>query len=332
MSSLTGRVRFATLLAVGAILIASGLVVRAVEINPLKIGQENSSGVATTLLDGDSAEGVLQVSQTGTGSAVRGTTGAGTGVAGYFSSINGAGLVGISGSPDRIGITSVNSAETAGSGAALLANGGENVAVVASSNATGVVAATNGAGKAGIHAIDRSPDGAGYALVATGDASVVGSLSVTEGCVGCGSMVLGVNGSSVAVQQGQAVSVGGLEVGPDGSTVVVVRPAQRYEQVFGIVDRGLVAAASGDERTGIRRKWLEGQTTVPSGDLLRVAIGGLLTLDGELKGVRAGALLWVGTTPGDLVPTHLGVVSIGRYLGVRPDGRGVILIDIEQAT
>src|SRR6186713_3130004 len=99
MSSLTGRVRFTTLLAVGAILIASGLVVRAVEINPLKIGQENSSGVATTLLDGDSAEGVLQVSQTGTGSAVRGTTGAGTGVAGYFSSINGAGLVGISGSP-----------------------------------------------------------------------------------------------------------------------------------------------------------------------------------------------------------------------------------------
>ncbi len=58
----------------------------------------------------------------------------------------------------------------------------------------------------------------------------------------------------------------------------------------------------------------------------------MLTLDGELPGVGAGAPLWVGTKPGELVPVHVGVVSVGRYLGVRPDGRGVILIDIEQKT
>ena len=202
--------------------------------------------------------------------------------------------------------------------------------VATSNGATAVVAASSGDGTAGIHALDRSPDGSGYALVATGDASVVGSLSVTEGCVGCTSMVLAVNGSSVSIQQGQAVAVGSLQIGPDGSTVVVVRPAWRHEQVFGIVDRGLVAAATGDKRTGIRAKWLEGETVVPTGGALRVAIGGMLTLDGELPGVPAGARLWVGTTPGELVPQHIGVVSVGRYLGVRPDGRGVILIDIEQ--
>jgi hypothetical protein len=56
----------------------------------------------------------------------------------------------------------------------------------------------------------------------------------------------------------------------------------------------------------------------------------MLTLDGELSGVPAGSRLWVGMTPGELVRQHLGVVSVGRYLGVRPDGRGVILIDIAQ--
>jgi hypothetical protein len=230
-----------------------------------------------------------------------------------------------------VGLVAANSASTAGSGSALTADGGENSAVLATSGgATAIVAATSGQGTAGIHALDRSPDGSGYALVATGDASIVGSVSVTEGCVGCTQMVLAVNGSSAAVRQGQAVALGGLQVGPDGSTVVVVRPAWRHELVFGIVDRGLVAAGSGDDRTGIRPKWMEGHTVVATGEALRVAIGGMLTLDEELPGVPAGAHLWVGMTPGDLVPTHLGVVSVGRYLGVRPDGRGVILIEIDQ--
>lgn len=331
MSSFGERTRFATLLAAGAILTVAGLSLRVSSINPMLLGQPNTAVGATTQLSGSNAASVLQVAQSGTGSAVRGTTGAGPGVAGYFSSASGTGVLGIAGSPDRVGIVAANSGSSAGSGSALQADGGENSAVRATSDgATAVVAAASGDGMAGIHALDRSPDGSGYALVATGDASVVGSLSVTEGCVGCTAMVLAANGSSVSVQQGEAVAVAGLHIAPDGSTVVIVRPAARHEQVFGIVDRGLVAAASGDERTGIRPKWLEGQTVVPTGGVLRVAIGGMLTLDGELPGVRAGARLWVGLIPGELVPQHLGVVSVGRYLGVRPDGRGVILIDIDQ--
>ena len=331
MSIFGERTRFATLLAAGAILAVAGVSMRLSSFDPMLLGQPNMAEGATTQVTGTNAASVLQVAQSGTGSAVRGTTGAGAGIAGYFSSANGTGLIGISGSADRVGVVAANSASTAGSGSAVKADGGENSAVVATSGgATAVVAATSGDGTAGIHALDRSPDGSGYALVATGDASVVGSLSVTEGCVGCTPMVLAANGSSASVRQGEAVSVAGLHIAPDGSTVVIVRPAARHEQVFGIVDRGLVAAETGDERTGIRPKWLEGQTVVAAGGVLRVAIGGMLTMDGELPGVRAGARLWVGLTPGKLVPQRLGVVLVGRYLGVRPDGRGVILIDIDQ--
>jgi hypothetical protein len=331
MSIFGERTRFAILLAAGAILTVAGVSMRLSSINPMLLGELNDAVGATTQLSGSNAASVLQVAQTGTGSAVRGTTFAGPGIAGYFSSANGTGVIGISGSADRVGVVAANSGSTAGSGSAVEADGGENIAVKATSGgATAVVAATSGQGTAGIHALDRSPDGSGYALVANGDTSVIGSLSVTEGCIGCTSMVLAANGSSVSVRQGEAVALAGLHIAPDGSTVVIVRPAARHEQVFGIVDRGLVAAASGDERTGIRPKWLEGQTVVPTGGVLRVAIGGMLTLDGELPEVRAGARLWVGMRPGEVVSAHLGVVSVGRYLGVRPDGRGVILIEIDQ--
>jgi hypothetical protein len=331
MSIFGERTRFAALLAAGAILTVAGVALRVGSLDPMLLGELNDAVGAVTQLSGNNAANVLQVAQTGAGSAIRGTTGAGPGIAGYFSSANGTGVIGISGTADRVGIVAANSSSTAGSGSAVKADGGLNSAILATSGgATAVVAATSGQGTAGVHAIDRSPDGSGFALVASGDASVVGSLSVTEGCVGCTPMVLAANGSSASIQQGEAVAVAGLHIAPDGSTVVIVRPAARHEQVFGIVDRGLVAGVSGDERTGIRPKWLEGQTVVPTGGVLRVAIGGMLTLDGELPGVRAGARLWVGMTPGELVRQHLGVVSVGRYLGVRPDGRGVILIDIDQ--
>ncbi|HUP54048.1 MAG TPA: hypothetical protein VM408_00970 [Methylomirabilota bacterium] len=331
MTSFGERTRFATLLVAGAILIVAGISVRVISLDPLLLGELNDVLGASTQVSGSNAASVLQVAQTGTGSAVRATTGGGTGTAGSFSSTNGTGVIGISGNPDRAGVVAGNSGSTAGTGSAITADGGQNSALLATSGGgTAVVAASSGQGTAGIHALDRSPDGSGYALVATGDVSVVGSLSVSEACVGCSPMVLAANGSSVSIEQGEAVAIAGLHIAPDGSTVAIVRPAARYEQVFGVVDRGLVGASSRDVRSGIRPKWLEGETVVAAGGLLRVAIGGMLTLDAELPGVRAGARLWVGQTPGKLVTQHLGVVLVGRYLGVRPDGRGVILIDIDQ--
>jgi hypothetical protein len=331
MSSFTGRARFATLLALGAILIASGLIVRAVEINPMRIGQPNVSGFAMTSLDGNSAEGVLQVSQSGPGSAVRGTTGGGIGVAGYFSSTNGTGILAITGNPEEVAVGARNAAPTTGSGTAIEAEGRQNVGVVATSDATSaVIASASGNGAAGVHAIDRSADGSGYSLVATGDASVTGSLTVTEGCTGCTSMVLASNASSAPVRQGDAVTFAGITIAPDGSTVILVRPAWRHEEVFGVVERGVVLAPSGDERSEIRAKWLDGDTVIPHGGSLRVAIGGLLTLDGALPGVEPGDGLWVGTTPGELQPKALGVDRVGQYFGERPDGRGVILVDIDE--
>ena len=332
MSTFGDRTRFATLLAVGAILIAAGLFIRLSGITPLLLGQTTNVGTMTTFLNGNSDDAVLQVSQSGSGSAVRGTTGGGSGIAGYFSSANGTGVLGIAGGGDEAGISAANEARMTGSGSALLADGGENLGVIATSDrSTAVFAATTGRGRAGVHAIDRSPDGSGFALLAAGDTTITGSLSVSDGCVGCTPMALAVNGTSGPVRQGQAVTVIGLQVAPDGSTIVVVRPAGPPDPVIGIVDRGLVLAAAGDERTRLPAKWLDGMPEVPAGGTMRVAIAGLLTLDGELAGVAAGDALAVGPEGGDLVPLQDGSSSVGRYLGVRPDGRGVIAIAIDPA-
>lgn len=332
MSSIGERTRFATLLAVGAILIAAGLFIRLSEISPLLLGQATSVGAMTTLLSGNSDGAVLQVSQSGAGSAVRGTTGGGSGIAGYFSSANGTGVRGIAGGADQAGIAAANEAAMTGSGSALQADGGENLGVIATSDrSTALVAATTGRGRAGVQAIDGSPDGSGFALLADGDTTISGSLTVSDGCVGCTPMALAINGASAPIRQGQAVMADGLQVAPDGSTIVVVRPAGPADPVFGIVDRSLVLAAAGDERTGLPAKWLDGQPEVAADVTMRVAIAGLLTLDGPLAGVAAGDALAVGPESGDLVPLQDGSTSVGRYLGVRPDGRGVIVIAIDPA-
>ena len=82
MSSFRERTRFAVLLAAGAILTVAGLSIWVSGLNPMLLGQPNTAVAATTELSGSNAASVLQVAQTGTGSAVRGTTGAGPGVAG----------------------------------------------------------------------------------------------------------------------------------------------------------------------------------------------------------------------------------------------------------
>ncbi len=92
MSSFRERTRFAALLAAGAILTVAGLSIWVSNINPMLLGQSNTAVAATTQLSGTNAASVLQVAQSGPGSAVRGTTGTGPGVAGYFSSANGTGI------------------------------------------------------------------------------------------------------------------------------------------------------------------------------------------------------------------------------------------------
>ena len=83
MRGLLERSRFATLLAVGLALLVSGVVAGAAGGNFI-LGQSNSAGTSNTSLTTSSTGNALLVTQNGTGTAIRGSTGSGSGIAGFF--------------------------------------------------------------------------------------------------------------------------------------------------------------------------------------------------------------------------------------------------------
>lgn len=200
---------------------------------------------------------------------------------------------------------------------------------VAATGAVGVYAATGSARGVGVYAVDQTPAQEGLALVAVGDAHISGSLFVEAGCVGCAQLAIGYNASAQALHQGEAVALQGLDVTQDGVTVLVVGPAARRGTVIGLVDRAVSRLGPPEGSDETAPKWLIGDASVPAGSALRIAIGGLFTLEGPLDGVVAGDQLAVGETPGRLVKATDGDVSVGRYLGTRPDGHGVVVIAID---
>ena len=74
MSSFRARTRFATVLAVGLALLVSGVVAGAAGGNFI-LGQANSAGTSNTSRTTSSTGNALLVTQNGTGTAIRGSTG-----------------------------------------------------------------------------------------------------------------------------------------------------------------------------------------------------------------------------------------------------------------
>lgn len=131
MESFFLRTRFALVAAVSLALFVGGLVSGSAGA-ALIVGRENSAGSSTTSLGSNTpSEPVLFVRQEGAGTAVRAV--AEIGIAGFFSSSDGAGVSGVVANSETFGVYAANDSESPGSGAALRASAAVNPAISATS-------------------------------------------------------------------------------------------------------------------------------------------------------------------------------------------------------
>ena len=121
-----------------------------------------------------------------------------------------------------------------------------------STGSNGVIAGTGTSAGAGVYATDRTTDGTGFGMVSDGQVVVDGSLSVTDGCLGCGALILGRNATDLVIRRGDAVTLLGIDIAPDGSTIFAIGPAVGDDRVLGLADRELLFTANpgGDMTVG----------------------------------------------------------------------------------
>lgn len=198
-----------------------------------------------------------------------------------------------------------------------------------STGAIGVIAGTATEDGAGVYAVDQTPAQSGFAVVADGDTVLDGSLSVTGGCVGCTELAAARNGTETVLRQGEAVKLIGLQVASDGATLLTVARASRGDAVIGVVDRALIRAERPGRSSTAGGGWRDGALDIMAGGDLRVALDGMLTLDTPLGEFPPGARLVVGDEAGRLVVSSDDAdIPVARFLGRRPDGKAVLLIDL----
>ena len=113
----------------------------------LVMGSANSAGTSNTSLTTASAGTALLVTQTGAGTALRGSATAVNGIAGFFTSANGPGVSGVTANKDKYAVYGGNDAGATGAGAAMRAAGEQNHGLVATTASPSAIAvkATNSA-------------------------------------------------------------------------------------------------------------------------------------------------------------------------------------------
>jgi len=219
--------------------------------------------------------------------------------------------------------------------------------------ANGLIAQTDSGGGIGVVGIDNTAD-TGYGIYSMGDAFVAGDLAVNGTCTGCTAAALAVNGSSAALHQGDAVTLLGVRMAPDGSVTMTVGPAKKGDRVIGVVDRGLtlsaaqvqiggttrkiathnrgnVSVVSAEKTVPVQaRKWMARGRTVAADAYLRVITSGVFTYEpASDPGLAAGDSLAVDAAAGKLgrAPAESGEGTIaGIALGKLKDGRIAILV------
>lgn len=321
------RTRFVVLLSAGIALLVVGIMLGAAG-RGFIIGQDNDAGSRDTSLTARTDGNAFLITQYGNGAAIRGSTGSGGGTAGFFTSGGGFGVVGVVSGRHGYGMYAANDAAATGRGGALRAEGKANVGIIVTSDAASAVVASVTAGHgSAVVATDASPERDAFALVAAGDVVVDGSLAAVDGCVGCTSVEIARNASGDGLVQGAAVAIRSLEVGQDGSTILVVEPAAVGEPVIGLVDRAVSDPIAGP--SGVV-KWVAGQPTVAPGATMRIVTGGILTVSTPPAGAVVGGRLVVIGPSGRIGPVAADAAAIGAvgvYLGPRPDGAAAILVD-----
>lgn len=352
MSRTLSNARFAAILAVAAIVFGAGLVTGAAG-DPLILGSAaNSSGASGTKVTSSVNGNAFAVSQNGIGASANGLRGdANTGTGGVFTSSSNNALFATAASGNRFAMVAVNNGG-AGTGGGLFADGGSNEAILAQSDGgngiiadagtctgilcgrTGVVGTgfgfaggVSGEGPLGVVGID-STGGSGFGFITGGDANFGGDVTIGGTCTGCTAAVLGTNGGSAALSQGDAVTATGATTDAEGNLFITVEKAGTGDTVFGIVSTSVNGVQSALDDEGFTA-YKDGGTSVSAGGKLRIITGGVVTFaaaDGSGGAIAAGDALTASATSGKLAKADASSVSFGVALGTLADGRVVVYI------
>jgi trimeric autotransporter adhesin len=202
--------------------------------DPLILGTANTAGTANTTVATSSSGTALLVTQSGTGTALRGSATGPTSIAGFFTATNGTGVSGVTGRDAAIGVYGANDAPAYGGGAAVRAAGQRNHGLVATAGdsqadairavqtdsgaairATALLGvAFEGVGQSGltVEATGTTTDGVyGLASAATGTATGVRGEVASEDGVGVRGVATATTGNSAAIF-GINPSTGGIAV------------------------------------------------------------------------------------------------------------------------
>lgn len=188
MAVFSGRTRVAAvIIAGGLVLLLVGAAVGAAG-DAVILGAANDAGDSETGLTTSTPGTALLVTQTGTGSAIRGSTGSGKGIAGFFTSAFGSAVSAVVGNPAGYAIFASSDSATAGTGAAIRANGKRNAGVIATSdgqNAVGAYVSTceGVTPPCGGHGVDARGYGFAAGVYGDGTSSLAG-LWASEGRLG----------------------------------------------------------------------------------------------------------------------------------------------------
>jgi hypothetical protein len=225
----------------------------------LVMGAANSAGTSSTSLTTDSTGTALLVTQTGAGTALRGSATAVDGIAGFFTSANGPGVSGVTANKDKYAVYGGNNAMTTGSGAAMRASGEQNHGLVASTasasayaiKATNTNAGTGGSAGAGIRVLagggtDADIDGLG---IYPGAGEFCGSFGVIAVATGSGMGVYGTSDSGYGVygRSGSNTGVYGRSV----ESIGVCGTSDSNTGVYGSSDSGVGVYGSSDSDYGV---------------------------------------------------------------------------------
>lgn len=344
MSRFLSNARFAAVLAFAAILFAAGVVSGAAG-SPLIIGAANSAGTSNTSLNTTSSGFAWQMFQQGSGVGV------------FAISNNGNALAALAHNGNKYGLSVTNDG-TAGTGAAIIADGRDNNGIQVLTDdangievdaqcaglcaATGVFATGDsfGAGLWGVGGLtgvtgealigvlgrDTTTDGSGFGLQSDGDAYVDGNLEVTGACTGCTASALAVNESGGNLEAGTAVTAIGATIDENGSVLLRVRPAAPGDSVLGVVDAAMDGVEQDVSLEASVLTYKEAGTTAANGGVVRVITSGIAAFPASSGELTVGGQLSVASAAGDLASAPSDAPSIGTMLGSLKDGRVVILV------
>jgi hypothetical protein len=358
MSRFIANARFATVLALGAVLFVGGIVAGATG-GTFILGVANSATSQTS----------LSAATSGNGTFVQNTS---SGNGGVYVSNAATGIAGVTRNASRFALAGTNDGVTFNpAGGAVSASGKQNHGVNASTQniaadavrgvngstagtpsddtfANGVYGETRyilGNGVLGHANVDEgnawgvwgdsaSPDGVGvagsnlaggWAGLFIGDVFVEGGVFATSFTTPV-TATLAINGGE-ALAAGDAVTLIGAEATPDGGFVALVRRATAGERVIGVADASVSFERSGRENGGMVAR--RGAHGAGAGDFVAIVTGGVYPVAtvGSLAVGDAVSAASQGGVAEATDPAPAAGTTVGYVVGSVGDGRVLVYID-----